>query len=82
MDPVKNVMPSGFIARITFTPEDAVHYTPEGHQVVEILYPEDDDIYEFIEFMQDNEDYVQNATVLFANGTIVDARSISTNAEE
>lgn len=47
-----------------------------------MLYTDDEDVYEFIEFMQEHEDFIIEATVLMPNGTIIDARSLSTEAEE
>lgn len=77
MPKAKAALPSGFIARVTFKPEVAAQYSPLGHQIVEMRYPQDEDVHEFVAFMMENEEYICDATVLFANGTIIDARSLS-----
>ena len=75
-------MKTGFLARVTFSREDSSYFSEEGNEVVEMLYTDDEDVYEFIEFMQEHEDFIIEATVLMPNGTIIDARSLSTEAEE
>lgn len=75
-------MKTGFLARVTFSREDSSYFSEEGNEVVEMLYTDDKDVYEFIEFMQEHEDFIIEATVLMPNGTIIDARSLSTEAEE
>lgn len=77
MPRTKAALPSGFIARITFKESAAAQYSPHGHQIVEMRYPDDEDVHEFVAFMMENEKYICDATVLFANGTIIDARSLS-----
>lgn len=79
---VRTKMKTGFLARVTFTREDSSYFSEEGNEVVEMLYTDDEDVYEFIEFMQEHEDFIIEATVLLPNGTIIDARSLSTEAEE
>jgi len=80
--PAKTRMTSGFLARVTFDQDASEYFSEDANQVMEMLYPEDEDVYEFIEFMQEHEDYVIEATVLFPDGRIIDARSLSTNAED
>jgi hypothetical protein len=73
----KAVTPEGgFIARLTFRDESASFYSPNGHPIVEMRYTEDDDIQEFIAFMMEHEAHITDATVLFANGHMIDARSL------
>lgn len=78
----KTKMQHGFLARITFRPEYSVYFSESGAEVVEMLYTEDDDVYEFIEMMQECEEHILEATVLFPSGQIIDARHLSTNAQE
>lgn len=78
----KTRMKEGFLARVTFNREDSSYFSEEGNEVVEMLYTQEDDVYEFIEFMQEHEEHIVEATVLLPNGTIIDARSLSTNAEQ
>lgn len=73
---------NGFIARVTFKDEYAVHYTPDGNPIIETFYPDDEDFYEFIEFVEENRPYVTEATVLMPDGKVIDARSMGTFAEE
>lgn len=67
----------GFIARLTFRDESASYYSPNGHPIVEMRYTDTDDVQEFVAFMMEHEAHIIDATVLFANGTIIDARSLS-----
>lgn len=77
MPQAKTVTPDGgFIARVTFDPDSAEHYSPNGHSIVEVRYTEQDDIHEFIAFMMEHEAYIIDATVLFSSGLMIDARSL------
>jgi len=70
----------GFIARVTFQEDSACNYSPNGHPIVEMRYQDcQEDLHEFIDFMVEHEEYICDATVLFANGTIIDARSLPAN---
>lgn len=73
---------TGFIARLTFDPVWASQYTYEGNQVMEAFYPQDDDVFEFINFLKEHEDYILSATVLMPDGKVIDAQTMSTFAEE
>jgi hypothetical protein len=73
---------TGFIARLTFDPKWAKDYSFQGHQVVETFYAEDEDVFEFIDFAKEHEDYILAATVLMPDGKVIDAKAMSTFAEE
>jgi hypothetical protein len=73
---------TGFIARLTFEPSSAHHYTPEGNQVTEVFYAEDEDVFEFISFVKEHEEYIISATVLMPDGKVIDAQQMSTFAQE
>lgn len=71
----------GFLVRTTFLDAYAKYYSPEGSVVIEQLYPDNEDLYEFLEFLQDNDQYIVDSTVLLPTGQVIDARSLPTNAE-
>jgi hypothetical protein len=81
MSPVKTRLVSGFLARIEFNPAMASNYT-FGPSVVEMLYPEDEDRYEFIDFYEQHKEAIESATILLANGVVLDASDLSTFAQE
>jgi hypothetical protein len=81
MQPVKNNMTSGFLARVTFFPEAAEAYSFCGSQIVEMLYTEDEDVYELIDFIEQHKDAIKDVMVLMPGGQVIDARQMSTQAE-
>jgi len=81
MNPVKNKLVSGFLARIEFLPDRAPDFTL-GPSVVEVIYPEDENRFEFIDFYEQFKDAIASATLLMADGTVLDASQLSTLAQE
>lgn len=81
MTKVDNNLKSGFLARVCFYPDKAPDFTL-GPTVVEILYPQDDDRYEFIDFYQQFQNCISSATLLLADGSVIDASELSTEAQE
>jgi hypothetical protein len=73
---------TGFVARVSFNPEYASQYTCNGNSVLEMFYPDDEDVYEFIEFIEEFKQDVVSATVLMPDGKVIDAQSMSTFAED
>lgn len=81
MAQIENVMTAGFLARITFREEVAVEYSFDGSHVCEMLYTEDEDVYELIDFIEQHQDNIVDVQVLLPTGQVIDARELSTQAE-
>lgn len=73
---------SGFIARVTFKEEMAVDYSFDGTHITEMLYTEDEDVYELIDFIEEHKDNIKDVSVLMPSGQVIDARQMTTQAEE
>lgn len=82
MAKIENSMTAGFLARVTFKEEVAGDYCFDGTHVTEMLYTEDEDVYELIDFIEDHKDYIKDVLVLLPNGDVIDAREMTTNAAE
>lgn len=80
---VETAMEQGFLARFTFKPGCEWFYAESnGQGVVEILFPEDEDVYELIEFCEEHKDHIENVTVLLATGEMIDAKALTTASQE
>jgi len=80
---LKTKLKKGFLARFTFKQGCESYYTnSKGCNVIEVVYPEDDDVYELIDFCEEHRDFIENVTVLMADGNILDAKAITTASQE
>lgn len=82
MKTIKNNLVSGFLTRVRFKAEYAEQFSAEGSQIVETIYPEREDIYEFIDFCIEMEQFILDATILTAEGKVYSQDEFPTYAEE
>lgn len=73
---------TGFVARVTFKDNYANYFSHDGNPIIEMFYPDDEDVFEFIEFVEEHRPYVVEATVLMPDGKVIDARAMGTFAED